>query len=455
VQLDRKYSRTITVLLGTVLLTMGLIYASAIGATMMAGGRSPIRIPLAAAGRAVIPSTAVARPASMASEHLMNGVFCTSPANCWAVGDEQAATGAKLNQVLHWTGREWFSVNVPSQAGAGPGDTSELLAVRCLSAADCWAVGDSQSAGPGAPELDQALHWNGERWQLVGMPTSIKTTAIFSNSARIVNSLTDINCNSTSNCWAVGTHGGPVAGGAVLVNQVLHWNGRRWAAAPGIPDPAGQAPGADNFLAAVHCASATDCWAAGEDGLAAGGDFTAHNELLHWTGGSWVSVAAPNPGGTGSGDTNAIHGLTCTSTSDCWAAGSYGGAGGAAWLNELLHWDGAKWAKVGVPNPAGTGKGKSNELNGISCPAVSDCWAVGDLGHQPGVDETLHWNGTTWSTVGTPGPAGGHGTTAVSQLNSVRCIGPADCFAVGVARRESLPGFDLILRWTGKKWVAS
>jgi hypothetical protein len=440
-----------------VLLTMGLILASAMGSMMLASGRGG---PALANGRHASPSTAVAKPATparlaaSASRHLLNGVFCNSPADCWAVGDHAAANGGRLNQVLHWNGSKWRPVTVPSQAGTGSGDISELLAVRCTSAVDCWAVGDSQAAGSTAPELDQALHWDGKRWLLAKTPAVAQALGRFTDPGQIEDTLTDLSCPAADSCWAVGSAGGPVSGGAVLVNQVLHWDGKTWSVAPSMPDPAGHAPGDDNFLATIACTSAGNCWAAGEYGSAPGGDFSAHNEMLHWSQGKWVSVPAPNPGGAAAGDTNAIQSLSCPSASDCWAAGSYGGPGGAAWLDELLHWDGTKWSQVSVPNPAGAGHGKTNVLNGVACSSSTDCWAVGDLGDNPRRGQALHWDGSAWSRVSMPEP-GGHGRADLTELDAVRCTGPANCMAVGLTRRGSVPSSDLILHWTGSKWFAS
>jgi hypothetical protein len=460
-------------LLGIVLATMGLILVSAVGTTMLHSGR--IGPAIAQSGRAG-PSTALAGPvrpvrlAASASRHMLNGVFCNSPADCWAVGDHAAANGARLNQALHWDGKKWQPVAVPSQAGTGNGDTSELLAVRCLSGTDCWAVGDSQAAGSSAPELDQAVHWDGKHWLLARMPVATSALGRFAPSARVENSLTDLSCTAPDSCWAVGTDGGPVRGGAVFVNQMLHWDGQAWTVVPSTPDPAGRGVGDENVLAALHCNSSTDCWAAGEDGSASAGNFSTHNQVLHWTGGKWVSVPVPDPGGVAPGDANGIHALACMSPSDCWAAGSYGGPGRAAWLNELLHWDGAKWAQVRVPNPAGAGRGRTNVLNGVACASVTDCWAVGNLGASPRRDQALHWDGARWSPVTMPDPAG-HGRGDENQLAAVRCPGPVNhgrrgglrgsspssrrCIAVGLMRQGNVPSSDLIMVWTGSEWVVS
>jgi len=49
-------------------------------------------------------------------------------------------------------------------AGASKNDPRALNAVRCTSPDNCWAVGELKS-GIG-PEADEALHWNGAKWVL-------------------------------------------------------------------------------------------------------------------------------------------------------------------------------------------------------------------------------------------------------------------------------------------------
>ncbi|HEY3902507.1 MAG TPA: hypothetical protein VGM14_01195 [Streptosporangiaceae bacterium] len=124
-------------------------------------------------------------PASAASPKVVEtdlaSVFCTSADNCWAVGHDTTDLG-NLNRVLHWTGKKWLTVAVPSPAGAGKGDNSELAAVRCTSAFSCWAVGDY--GGPSSVDFDQALHWNGKNWAVTTVPSPAGTGNGISTNSR-------------------------------------------------------------------------------------------------------------------------------------------------------------------------------------------------------------------------------------------------------------------------------
>lgn len=48
-----------------------------------------------------------------------------------------------------------------------PGSGSQLRAVTCTSASNCWAVGDY---GNGPLDASEALHWDGTAWTLVSTP---------------------------------------------------------------------------------------------------------------------------------------------------------------------------------------------------------------------------------------------------------------------------------------------
>ncbi len=135
------------------------------------------------------------------------------------------------------------------------GDFSELLAVRCRVASDCWAVGDYSKGGA---TLDQAVHWNGTKWSVVSTPTPGGTLNGDDNE------LFDVVCPAASTCWASGEYG-TNAGAGVILNQLLRWNGTTWSTLT-VPSPGGTAAGDFNELTALACTSASNCWAAGTDG---------------------------------------------------------------------------------------------------------------------------------------------------------------------------------------------
>jgi hypothetical protein len=376
----------------------------------------------------------------------LSGVWCISSANCWAVGSYSNTATAALNQALHWNGRKWSKVPTPDPGGTSSGDSSALNGIACTSSRNCMAVGSFASAGH--TSHNQALRWNGHRWALVATPGPGGTTTGSSV-------LFGVRCPSASDCWAVGTANKGDQGVSPMLNQVLHWNGRRWTTVH-VPNPGGTAANASNQLAGASCTSAVNCWAVGTTSSGVGPPVSL-NEALHWNGRKWATVTVPEPAGTATADVNTLNGVFCSSSANCWAAGFYGnGTAGASFqLNQVLHWNGRKWRKAAVPNPAGAGAGAVNSLLAVVCTSAANCWAVGGWGTFSGtvivLNEALHWNGHSWVLIPTPDPAGG-GDGDLNFLNAVRCASAALCWAVGQQEPNAPAGSNEALRWNGKHW---
>jgi hypothetical protein len=182
------------------------------------GSRS---LPAYAFRRAGLPGVRWALIPSPGHDSALAGVACVKASDCWAVGESQRGSSApELNQALRFNGKKWSKVKRPHPGGTASGDRSELFGVTCVSASDCWAVGESQR-GSSAPELNQALRFNGKRWSKVTTPHPGGT------GSGDLNELWSVACVSASNCWAVGdTQQGD---SAAKLNQALRFNGKRWS----------------------------------------------------------------------------------------------------------------------------------------------------------------------------------------------------------------------------------
>ncbi len=328
---------------------------------------------------------------SSGSQQILTGIACTSASNCWAVGYEEPSSGPQLNDALHWNGAHWSQVSTPDPGGALTGDTNELLGVACASATSCWAVGYTRGAYP-APELNQVLHWNGTHWSQASTPQPGGTSNGDTNELGILGG--GVTCVSASSCWAVGfTQNGS---GTPQLNQVMHWNGATWNQVS-TPEPGGTGATDTNELTAVTCRSASNCSAVGES--ESGSSEPTLNQVLHWSGHTWVSAPVINPGGSDTGALNQLIGVACPAASNCSAVGAvHNSSADAAILNQALHWTGGAWLGTSTPNPGGANPGDTNELIGVACPSISNCWAVGVLGtsNLP-INQILHWNGTNWA----------------------------------------------------------
>ena len=183
----------------------------------------PLLEMLRGAAPAPVASSGIAVPATAAPPlplQFLDGVFCTSRTSCWAVGAQNGAGGVGLlNQAMHWNGSKWRKASVPNPGGTGTDSLSELFAVRCVAKANCWAVGVRSS---GSAQLNEALHWNGKKW------TAVRTPNPGGKGNGKISELDDSTCVTATDCWAVGDFGSGTQGPTEKrINQVLHWNGKK------------------------------------------------------------------------------------------------------------------------------------------------------------------------------------------------------------------------------------
>ena len=166
-------------------------------------------------------------------------------------------------------------------------------------------------------------------------------------------------------------------------------------------------------------------------GVGAFGDPSSNDQaplVSTYANGQWTSTAVTLPNDAASSNQTAVLGdVSCLSPTSCVAAGSYNtNAGGNPLFGLLATLTGTTWSAVQAPEPADAVANQHASLAAISCPAPSNCVAVGD--YRPSVSasttvaEVLTSNNGTWSAQ-TPilptDTATGAGVTAF--FNSVSC----------------------------------
>jgi hypothetical protein len=166
-------------------------------------------------------------------------------------------------------------------------------------------------------------------------------------------------------------------------------------------------------------------------------------------------AATPGVAGTLKVEGAWLTAVSCTSTASCMAVGTYDASGGPSSFYTLTErWNGSAWSYVPSPTPAG--KNGGGELQGVSCASASSCVAVGvqiALDQGEFRDEALAevWNGTTWRMASVPSPAG-----KTSILAGVSCVTARNCFAVGSAgsppSQETVDLATLAEQWNGTSW---
>jgi hypothetical protein len=335
----------------------------------------------------------------------LNAVAATSADNAWAVGYINGET-----LIERWNGTAWKWV--PTLTLGPP--SSDFYGVAATSAGNALAAGFSPGGSTAATLI---AHWNGTTWKQVPSPNSGYSV------------LQGVAAVSASNAWAVG-----VAGGRTLI---VHWNGKAWTQVPS-PNPGSIA----NDLYSVTATSATNAWAVGYAEVR-GPKFTTL--ILHWNGKTWTRVPSPSP--TVSPE---LYGVAATSASNAWAVGWSAVSTLSGSKTLILHWDGKTWTQVPSPNPAGSGNGHSNILQGVTATSAGNAWAVGSsaVPLKGSKNMILHWNGKAWTQVPSPNPF----CATCDSLYGVTATSAKNAWAVGTVNSG---GIVVILRWNGTTWKNS
>lgn len=220
---------------------------------------------------------------------ILTGITCSEPTTCWAVGYSYAFPGRRRRVVLRQRGSSWSVIPTPLPAGTRD---SELRAVTCSAADECWAVGRFEGTH-GAGRL--VLRWDGTRWSVVRTPLPV---------GNLDSALYGVTCISRAECWALGEYTGAHSAGPGRL--VLRWNGAGWivVAAP-VPTDA-----RESSLESMACRNRETCWAVGHAGR--------RPLVMRRTGTSWSVV--PNPAGAAPA---ALHSTACF-RDGCWAVGDSG-----------------------------------------------------------------------------------------------------------------------------------
>jgi hypothetical protein len=396
-----------------------------------------------------IPGTAVvARPAAPADTGPLgvimgagSAISCPTAATCLAVGEGTSGTGAWKSIAEARRSGHWKAVTVKP-----PGSTAKLgnlLGVSCQTAGYCLAVG---LYGPDewAPDLTPyAAAWTGSSLTPVArlpVPASLSTVEA-----------TAVSCVAAASCVVIGTGFDQSAfttpGGFLgYVTCIWTWNRGKWAVRM-VPDKAN-----DGMLSysAIHCFSLASCVTAGLRAPQSGSGFDTGDEvplLATWNGKTLTAMKPALPSAP-AGTARQFASVSCVSLSSCAVVGVSSGTSTTSFLDV---WNGKTWRLTRWSGPRGT---TSADLYGVSCPSASRCLAVGSVG--AGVRTAaaaLAFNGVTWTATKVPGPAKGK----LSVFNGVSCPKVGDCVAIGNvgAVTASSPLGQLAGYWNGKTWQLS
>lgn len=321
-------------------------------------------------------------------------------------------------------GASWSIQSTPNPGGT---HGSALTAVSCPAASFCLAVGWKGNGGNGASVAEV---WNGTSWSVQKVAAPAGATG---------SSLADVSCASTTACTAVGSYSTSSELGLPMAET---WNGASWTVTP-VPEPSGTSLA---YLNGVSCTAAASCVAVGSDETAS----TALTMLAEeWNGKAWRLTKPAVPKGSTNGN---LLGVSCLAVGGCTAVGSYGTPSNVVGQPLAEHWNGSSWSLRAAAAPKNAGAG--SYLGSVSCRSASSCMAVGNASSSGTSGRVLaeRWNGTAWSLVPAPDPAG---RTYVS-LGSVSCTSAGACEAAGYSEGSTgNDGLPLIERWNGSSWSIS
>jgi hypothetical protein len=377
------------------------------------------------------------------------GVACSAPGACTAVGYAYDGAGVRIPLGERWDGSAWTIQTTPDPPGAG---ATSFAGVSCASASSCTAVGSSVTATGTVETL--AEQWNGTSWTIQATPNPAGAVsssfaavscvspgvcsavgASTTNTAVFASNLAEQSSGAT---WTIETtptsSDGPLAGvsctdqnfcvgvGARPNNpETETWNGIRWRMEP---NPVTRAS-----FASVSCTALNACTAAG----------TAVARLSAT--GVWTAEAMVPPGGS----EVRVSGVSCDGAADCTMVGS--DDLGARFQPFIERWNGTSWSAESTPSPAAAVY--LSFFESVSCTSATQCMAVGSTTNANGGEVPLaeQWRGTSWSKLPIPnaGPA-----KSFNRLDSVSCTSADMCVAVGLADNSNSAVAEL---WDGRTWT--
>ena len=280
-------------------------------------------------------------------EGLVSGVSCASSTACISVGTFQNSSGSGFLPLAEkWNGTGWSAQEPPAPAG---GKFIELHGVSCSSSTACTAVdGYTNSSEKKEPYAEK---WNGTTWSLQEPPAPTGSKG---------SGLLGVSCTSSTACTAVGSYTNSSGQNVPLAEK---WNGTTWS----LQEPPAPTGSKYNLLWGVSCTSSTACIAVGE--------YTNSSEkrealVEKWNGTEWSLQEPPLPTGRKGG---LLRSVSCTSSTECTAVGGVLN-GTEGYLPLAEKWNGTAWTAQEPPAPTGT---RGSILEGVSCTSSTECFATG------------------------------------------------------------------------------
>jgi alpha-tubulin suppressor-like RCC1 family protein len=204
--------------------------------------------------------------------------------------------------------------------------------------------------------------------------------------------------------------------------------------------------GPSDTVTAISAASANNAWALVVGRPSRG----SPNDLaLHWNGTDWnlTKLAVP----TAPGSSASFSGVYDAGRGDAWVVGTVNLSTGHT-RTLIERWNGTAWTIVASPDPAGGAFG-NDSLTAVSGSGPGNIWAIGDdfQGTGGGDIQILlaHFNGTRWTAAPTPTPSG-----HFQFGKAIDVASPTDAWAVGTDVTDlGNGGLGVAFHWDGTSWT--
>ncbi len=327
----------------------------------------------------------VGSPAPRGLHSELTSVAAVGSHQAWAVGSSAPAEAPTHSRplALHWGGRRWTPVPVPSTGTGGRSGGAILMSVAAGPGRTVFAVG---SVGAVAGRLRPlAVRWVAGRWRPV--PVAMPLAARGASPAPFI--LDAVAVLSAHEAVAVGTVEGASRGLPVV---------ELWTGAGFHPAPAAAVTAQMGSLAAIARSGPQAFWALGAP-LA--GSPRAPLPVARWSAGAVRVDRAPSPGSVYS----VLLAVAAGAGTNVWAVGALGPRpGGPTGLSLIEGWDGTAWRRVASPEP-GRARGADDGLDGVTALGRTQAWAVGGFSARacaPTHPLVAHWDGRRWAAVSAP-----------------------------------------------------
>jgi hypothetical protein len=372
----------------------------------------------------------------------VSSISCTSAGNCSAGGAYTDGSGHTQALVVEETDGTWGSgEEVPDSGTLNAGGYATIGPISCTSAGNCSA-GGFYTDGSGYHQTFVVDQTNGTWGSAEEVPYS---AALNAGGYAYVSS---VSCTSAGNCGAGGTY---KDGSGNYQAFIVDETDGTWGNAEEVPNSATLNAGGYGYVSSVSCTSAGNCGAGG-----AYTDGSGHDQgfVVDEIGGTWGNAEEVGGLAPYAAVGSSVSSISCTSSGNCSAGGSYedgSGDGQAYVVNEI---DGTWGNAEQVPGTATLNTGGSAYLFTVACSSGGNCSAGGGYTDSSGRNQVFvvdEIDGTWGDAEEVPRTAtlnaGGE-----AEPFSVSCASAGNCSAGGFYKDASHHSQAFVADETNGTW---